>query len=368
MNTQKIKFKCVEVCQPIGTFYIGSIDSKDLIKIAYTDVMRIKDKTDDFDQYLGIQRELDSSRVLELGQYVNAVDATFPTSVILYVTSENATFNDMTKEMEINNTEGVAKIIDGQHRIAGLKSYSGKSFQVNVTIFIDMEIEDQAMVFATVNLKQTKVSKSLAYNLYQYATTRSPQKTCHDIAKLLNSKERSPFFQHIKILGKATGKKEETITQSTFVERTILYISDNPMHDRDLLKRGKNLQRADGKNAQKLIFRNMFIDKRDADIARIIYNFFKAVENKWGAYWQYAKIGNVLNKTTGFGALMRFLRPSYLSVGKMEQIVDVSDFEKIFDTIKLQGDSFTPDNYLPGASGENKLFNDFCKMTGLTER
>lgn len=66
--------------------------------------------------------------------------------------------------LRIKKDANVAKIIDGQHRIAGLEDYAGPPFQVNATIFIDMDIEDQAMVFATINLKQTKVSKSLAYD------------------------------------------------------------------------------------------------------------------------------------------------------------------------------------------------------------
>lgn len=368
MSNSDIIFKCIEIKQPIGIFYIGSIDSKDLVDIAYADVMRIKDRKDDFDVYLGIQRELSPGRVTDLEKYVNTVDASFPTSVILAIASENAEFDAKTQKMKIPRREEIAKIIDGQHRIAGLKNYTGDSFQVNVTIFVDMEIEDQAMVFSTVNLKQTKVNKSLSYNLYQYATTRSPQKTCHDIAKLLNSKSSSPFQNHIKILGKATGKIEETITQATFVDRLIKYLSKDPMNDRDQIKRSKKLTHVEGKDTRRLIFRNMFIDDRDAEIARIIFNYFKAVENKWGDFWIKGRTGNILNKTTGFGALMRFLRPCYLSVGKLDEIVDIPEFDKIFKKINITGNSFTPENYLPGASGENKLFAKLCEQSRLSDQ
>jgi DGQHR domain-containing protein len=361
-----IKFKCVEVCQPIGTFYVGTIDSKNLVEIAYADAMRIKDKEDDLDQYLGIQRELSPGRVTELKNYVNTIDATFPTSVILSISSEHASFNEKTGEMELKNEPGVAKIIDGQHRIAGLKNYTEESpFHVNVTIFIDMDLEDQAMVFATINIKQTKVSKSLMYNLFDYATTRSPQKSCHDIAKLLNYKNGSPFQDRIKILGKATGKSE-TITQATFVEELMKYMSNDPMGDRDRIKRKRKLLRIGAKETKKLIFRNMFIDNKDAEIARIIYNYFTSVQNKWGNYWIQAKPGNILNKTTGFVALMKFLRPCYLLVGKLDEIVNVSEFDKIFRRIEISGDSFTPDNYKPGATGQTDLFKAFCEKSGLT--
>ena len=60
--------------------------------------------------------------------------------------------------MRIANEEDVAKIIDGQHRIAGLEAFdkNGDSFQMIATIFVDMDMEDQAMVFATINLSRQR--------------------------------------------------------------------------------------------------------------------------------------------------------------------------------------------------------------------
>jgi DGQHR domain-containing protein len=161
-----ISFRCVPVTQPIGTFYIGTIDSQDLVDISYADVRRIEDR--DIEKYLGIQRPLVPQRVKELKVYVRSLDAAFPTSIIIAIPSLYAEFDEETNLMTIIRSAEVAKIIDGQHRIAGLEGYEGKPFQLNVTVFIDMDIEDQAMVFATINLKQTKVSKSLAYDLYEY--------------------------------------------------------------------------------------------------------------------------------------------------------------------------------------------------------
>ena len=52
-----------------------------------------------------------------------------------------------------------AKVLDGQHRIAGLRHFKkeGEKFQVIVSIYIDMAIEDQAIVFATINKETKKV-------------------------------------------------------------------------------------------------------------------------------------------------------------------------------------------------------------------
>jgi DGQHR domain-containing protein len=153
---KQITFPCLKVKQPLGDFYVGVIPAKDVLAISYADVRRIEAR--DIEKILGIQRELQPARVRELQQYVRNIDATFPTSVILALRGKSATYNSKKGEMSITRHPKVASIIDGQHRIAGLEEFDG-DFDLNVTIFVDMDIEDQAMTFATINLAQTKVCR-----------------------------------------------------------------------------------------------------------------------------------------------------------------------------------------------------------------
>src|SRR5713226_9410834 len=367
MEPGKIKIDCIEVTQPIGTFYIGSIDSADLVRISFSDVRRIEER--DVEVLSGIDRPLSLKRVAELRKYVTNIDASFPTGIILALESEHAAYDSKTRTMIIENEESVAKIIDGQHRIDGLKGYSGPKFQLNVTLFVNMDLEDQALLFATINLKQTPVGKSLAYDLFEFAKTRSPQKTCHNIAKLLNSREGSPFHRRIMILGVATGQPTETITQAAFIDRLIGYVSTDPMADRDAIKRGQKLLRIDGGmiRVRKLIFRNMFVDDRDAEIARVLWNYFSAVAARWPKAWQFKQPGLVLNRTTGFRALMRFLPVAYLSLGGLDTIVSEEDFRSLFDKVKLADDDFNPVDFVPGTSGQAKLFHTLEGHTRLDE-
>jgi DGQHR domain-containing protein len=366
MKEPYINFSCIKVTQPIGTFYIGAIDARDLYEISYADVRRMQDR--DVESYLGIQRELSQTRVTELRQYVRTIDATFPTSIIIAVSADNATFDEQTMLMRIRRDSGVAHIIDGQHRIEGLAEYSKENFQLNVTLFVDMDIEDQAMVFATINLKQTKMRKSLAYDLYEFTKTRSPQKTCHNIAKLLNSKEGSPFRKKIKILGLATGNLEESLTQATFVDRLMLHISRNPMHDRDVLKNGNQLKKADKEESRRLIFRNMFLEDKDAAIVKVLWDYFKAVENRWPEAWPRSYQGNILNRTTGFIALMRFLRDAYLSLVEPDGSVSMEEFLSVFQRIKLGDVDFSSESYKTGSGGEAALYRDLLNGSGLLEQ
>lgn len=364
MTEQFIEISCIELKQPIGSFYIGSINWDDLERISYSDVRRIENEHKELESYLGIQRPLSANRVKELQNYVNTIDATFPTSVILSINSENVSYDEASKTMRILAEKDTAKIIDGQHRIAGLSGYKGhgSDFQINATIFIDMDIEDQALVFSTINLKQEKVSKSLGYDLYEYANSRSPQKTSHNIAKLLNSRQDSPFSGKIKILGNATNKTQ-TLTQATFVESLIKYISKDPLKDRDLLKRGKKLSYPDSKELNELIFRGMFVNGQDAEIAKVIYDYFMAVKLRWPCAWDESTPGNILNRTTGFTALMRFLREIYNHLYKDGQIVTKDTFYKILQEIDLEEGDFTATKYLPGSTGQNVLFNDLLQRS-----
>jgi DGQHR domain-containing protein len=328
------------------------------------DIVRLEDES--FEQFLGIQRELSPGRVAEIQKYVTNVDATFPTGVLLAVSHEHARYNEASGTMTIVRHSKAAKIIDGQHRIAGLRNYAGNPFQMNVAVFVDMDIQDQAMVFATINLKQTKVNKSLAYDLYEFTKARSPQRTCHDLARFLNYKNGSPFKDKIKMLGVGS-EPTETITQATFVDRLLRYISRDPMTDRNLIrKKGPSaLVRASGSELDKRIFRNLFIDGKDTQIASILWNYFRAVNIRWPRAWSEVQQGNILNRTTGFGALMRFLRLAYIAVKRERPLPNVDAFLPYLQRVQIEDMSFSPDIYLPGSSGEKLLFEKLVADSGI---
>ncbi len=367
----RIDIPYVKLVQPIGEFYIGVVEARDLASISFSDIRRPEGR--DIERYIGTQRDLSEGRVAEIKKYVTTVDACFPTSIILAISPNDVIVDEEQRMLRVRKDAQVAKIIDGQHRIAGLENYAGELFQINVTIFIDMDLEDQAMVFATINLKQTKVTKSLAYDLIEYAESRSPQKTCHNIAKLLNFRESSPLFHCLKILGKSSNHPLESITQSTFVDRVMKLVSKDPMQDKDLIKRGKKLQRAEDSEQKKLLFRNIFIDGDDARIALILWEYFSAVENRWPRAWKSRDAGDILGRSTGFAALVRLLPELVVRITKSPLDRDTSvihrdEFKKLLDLIPLDDDQFRSDRFLPGSTGEASLFREFTNAVSANKQ
>lgn len=377
MNTvdkQYVEFDCIEAIQPIGTMYIGVMNSEDVEKITYVDVRRLIEGSDnrEVEDYIGIQRRLDLKREKEIGKYVNLVDATFPNSIILAISSDYAQYDRINKKLRVEYREDIAKVLDGQHRIAGFQHYTKaqRTFQLSVTIYIDMELEDQAIVFATINKEQKNVNNSLVADLFAFAQSRSPQKTGHNIARALNFKEDSPFHKKIKILGTANSDTE-TITQDTFVKSLLQYITKDKQADRDFYKRNRDDPKAklpyvEGRDLEKLFLRNLFIDDvHDVKIAQIILNYFRAVQNKWTDAWNNPATNNILNKSTGFIALMKFFKDAYLSFNSIGTVFETEQFESCFKNINLTGLDFNRDRYVPGGIGQSTLYKDLKEQSKL---
>lgn len=376
---REITIPCVHTRQPAGDFFVGVIPSKLLCEIADFDVRRVIRDERDIEKYLGIQRPLNRSRVSELKEYVNFIDACFPTSIVIAVPSECASYNGDSRTMTLSNFSGesedeaiwfrnIARVIDGQHRIAGLMGYAGDEFDVSVTILVGFDIAEQAHIFSTVNLSQTKVSKSLAYDLFDLARTRSPQKTCHNVAVALDQKKEGPLYRRIKRLGKAgVGRLGETLTQATFVEGLMQHMTRDPRGDRDILLRDKILEPADADTLRKFPLRNMFIEDRDLDIAVLIGNYFDAIRSRWPEAWNYGGKGLVLNRTNGFRALMRLFKHVYLHLGYPGEVVAMDQFSSLFSKSTMNDEDFKVEIFKPGTSGESLLYHTFLAELNLDD-
>ena len=343
----------------------------DICKIAHFDVRRLVENKRDIEEYLGIQRPVNPKRAEDLERYVNDKDATFPTSIVIAVDADCAEYDVESNEIRLTGYDGdpekdpipltqVARVLDGQHRIAGLLAYEqNKPFDVNVTVFVGLDLPDQANIFATVNLEQTKVNRSIAFDLLELAKARSPQKTCHNVAITLDKETESPFYHMIKRLGVATPGRggTETLAQATFVDGLLSLITSNAKEDRTVLLRGRSLNRASGADAQKRPLRNLFVRGEDFVITEIVWNWFEAVAKKWPGAWNSRERGAVLNRTNGYWALIRLLRVALEVLGLPERRIEISEFGELLGRIKNVGDrEFSSEVYRTGGTGRVALF------------
>ncbi|MWN88924.1 DGQHR domain-containing protein, partial [Escherichia coli] len=115
--------KTIKVRQPFGDFYIASIPAKLLIQVCYSFAAQYGNEV-----LTGVQRGINENRVKTIAHFCTTNDAMFPTSIILSAnldangeTVSSPWYIDSDSNLIIPSSEKNASIVDGQHRIEGLK-------------------------------------------------------------------------------------------------------------------------------------------------------------------------------------------------------------------------------------------------------
>lgn len=377
------------VSQPIGEFYVGSVPARDLLEISYTEVRRFVAGTQE--KIAGIQRERSEKRIAEIQKYVNLDYATFPTAVIIAVASECAELvpycegeqhqDDTVFYLELSAygnpsdadyipLERIAFIIDGQHRLAGLEGLEeGRQFDVNVSVFVGASDADKAEIFARVNQAQTKVNQSLVVDLASFYQERGPVKFAHEIVLALNQDKDGPLHDKVKRLGKAAPGKGriQTLAQATVVKPIVDYITNDPEGERNRRYKGIFGTRREPEAWRKFIFQPFFDNDDDVGVFLCLTNYFSAVKARWPDIWDDAPPGNILNRTTGYVALMRFLRPVYLASCEKGMILSEGHCSRIFSSIQIRDNELTRENFIPGSSGIAALYRRLMEESSLRD-
>lgn len=345
-----IEIFLVETIQPIGVFYTGKINSETLIKMA-----KIKTRSSG----KGVQRDLKKNRTKNIAMYCKDPDATFPTPIILAIDSKV-----LNRELQlVDGTDCIykadfdvgeapfAEVLDGQHRLEGIKLAKGFKCDMPIAIMFDLTEEEKAYIFSTINSNQEKVDKSLIYELFELSSSRSPHKTCHEIARLMNSDVDSPFYEKLKMLGKAT-KQSETLSQGTFVTYLCRLMSRNPKEDMIKLKNNEQISDDPG-----CVLREYFIDNKDEVILKIIKNYFSAIAQVFKEEWNDSRT-YVLSKTSGYGALIKAF-PTIYKIGLTRGTLSEDFFKEIFEVVKSkfveEKIDWTSNTVISGEQGQSNL-------------
>lgn len=363
-----IKIKALTVKQPIGTFYIGVAKASEVVSICSAK----ERKRDELENYIGIQRPLHPKRVEEIRKYVKTWDASFPNSVILSINPGYFYFDG--DVIYIKRSKDATNIIDGQHRLAGFDEKSEDDFEIILTLFPELEFEEQAYLFSVINTKMTRINPSLAQDLYEFSKINTPAKLAHNIAKSFNYEEGNPWYKKIKMLGRKEGGEHAVLSQSTFTREIINLIckKEDFYEIRDILKRNNNDRSSiknfyvDSKISEKFIFWKPFMQGEDKLIYIILKDYFSAVREVYPDNWD--DTSKILTKTTGYIALMRVLR-SLFKKGLDEKNLTKNFFRSHFQKAKNSGKvkGFTSSNYNPGSMGETELTKDFSDGMEISE-
>jgi DNA phosphorothioation-associated DGQHR protein 1 len=320
----------------MGDFYAVSMTARQLREVIFLDPTRVESvsKKSFWYRLTGSQREASTSRTREIGTYINTVESAFPNSIILagnYDDSGNL-LEDEASRWRIDTDEcgeylvipsgrKVASVVDGQHRLLGFDhcQEDRRDMSLLCSVYIDLPQAYQAYLFATININQRKVDKSLAYEQFGYNLDDeeqegwSPDKLAVFFARRLNLNPASPLYSHIKIAPLEADlvfpQSEESkwlLSTASIVEGILGLISSKPKADRDRL----HLKPTEDRDRSTLPedsspFRDIYRDGDDDELWNIILSYLQLVQKH---LWTSAPERSYIRKTIGIQALFDVLR------------------------------------------------------------
>lgn len=308
-----LKIKATLAKQGSWSLFSFVLDSKTLDEIAF--VSRREDDTLE-----GYQRNLSRQRAADIARYLDKEGGCIPNSIVLNL-EPGAKYNAKTQTLVIPNRTRSAWVIDGQHRMFGLKQ-SNKTYDIAVTAFLGLDVENQAKQFKVINSKQKGVPTSLLYDLLDLTKDGTfVQQRGHELAARLNREPESPFYGQIDMTGGGDG----FITQTRVVTSLESLISD----------------------------RGALYQYSEEEQYGILRNYFTAVKSLLSVEWGNKK--SVLTKALGFTALLIIL-PQVLTL----TIQRHHDFrtESVRDILSpVASYNFSVENHKgwAGHPGENRL-------------
>jgi DNA phosphorothioation-associated DGQHR protein 1 len=352
MNANFYETNVLEIKQPFAKYYAFKIKASELVELAFS--MSAHNQNGKLN---GVQRKLKEERIKQIALYSRTEKTTYPNSVILaanfnedgnFVEDEKISWKVKDGKLIIPKKLKLASIIDGQHRLEGIKRAMSEpnfqDFDLLCSVYLDLHFSSQAEIFTSINFNQRKVDKSVAYELFGYnvdetnASEWSPDTLALFITRILNTEANTSFKGKIYTSFDGAEKPSDwSISTACFVEAIASLISSDATKDRYLIhesgffgtKGRKRLKDVTSKQ----VLRTWYIEGRDKDIYTIIYNYLYQLD----VLGWFSDSNYVTTRTIGilaiFDVLSDYLKTidenSYLSEDfSIMKRLDVKDFYK----------------------------------------
>jgi DNA phosphorothioation-associated DGQHR protein 1 len=377
-----IQLPIIEVKQPLGVFYITSIKASVLLQLVEADPYRVEHDG----SLTGIQRSENKVRLREIANFLLGVESAMPNSIII-AGNTNANLEEKYK-WSIHDEKGSkylvipylvinGSIIDGQHRLRAFELIPQEKlndFELLCSIYLDLPNPYQAYLFATININQKTVSRSLAYELYGYNLDEenpkswSPEKVAVFLTRKMNFDKESIFYNHILVAAEndevlfeiAPKEKEWFVSTASIVDGFLSLFSSKPKSDRDLLqqtiaqKRDRSLLPRDNTP-----LREFYLNGNDKLIFTIVENYFRA------SYKTLYKVKSYLFKTVGIQAQFGVLK--VILDKRLKEDKDIS--ERYFSAILSSCNTidFSDNFYTASGLGKSRILNSILLMLSFKE-
>ncbi|MEP5765549.1 MAG: DGQHR domain-containing protein [Halieaceae bacterium] len=230
-----------------------------------------------------VQRILTSRRISSVAEFVLR-GGDFPGAIIL---NWQERLNKKNHKLRITTQQDLAQIIDGQHRVAGLKEAIKqnpelKKLDIPVVIYEQLSTQECADIFLSINTEQKPVARSLVFDLYGVSSdlTSDPAIVrARDIAEYLNEVSESPYHSSIKFPGEKRRKGGVALSSAVTAIKELV------------MSKGS--------------FDQVGVTELEVQ-KKCLMNFFTALSEIYGEEWQSRT--NAFQYAAGFTAACQFLQ------------------------------------------------------------
>lgn len=277
---ENMNFACIEITQNTKQIFLTTMPAGVVIKISYAAVRGQSNEPG------AVQRILNPRRINSIKQFTIEV-GDFPGAIILNWVNQENPLHLKNNELVLPLTDRSAQIIDGQHRLAGIKSAIEANpeiadLQLPVAIYKNLTTRQCADIFLSINTEQKAVPRSLVFDLYGLAsepTIDAAATRARDIAIFLHEEELSPYKDAIKLPG--APRKKGGIALSTAVSAL-----------KDLVEERGSFEQI---GATELELQQ-----------RIIFNYFSVLKEKYANDWDSSS--NAFMYASGFLGAIEFFK------------------------------------------------------------
>lgn len=313
--------------------YTISMNVSDIIPLYYVATRGVSSESG------AVQRVLNKARIskirdfiLEGNSFVNSFILNWTDSEHLPVINENT--------LTLNLLEKQAQILDGQHRLAGLKEAVAADGSVGnqivlVSILINLDTNNAAKIFLNINSEQKPVPKSLIYDLFGITANDRESATVRakDIVDQLDKLEESPYYQLVKYPGTARNRTG-FIDMSNMINAMKTHLSPTGS------------------------FAQYNITELNYQV-RIIINYFEAIHLACPSIWN--RTSNPFLKASGFGGAFDFLCEKILQPCISKKSFSISTIKDIMKVDRVDFNALLGYKEINGRNAKkyvNSLFND----------
>ncbi|MDD5430675.1 MAG: DGQHR domain-containing protein [Candidatus Pacebacteria bacterium] len=225
MPVETVEVNCLKTNFDSNDVFTQSLKVKDVIKIQYVATRGVNEEEG------AVQRVLSPIRVASIKKFILSNHIFFNTFILNWTKDDELpSYND--GKIKIPIIEHSAQVLDGQHRLAGLKEAMKERPEIGekeiiVSICLCLGTQQAANIFLNINSEQKPIPKSLIYDLFGEIEDNQdhPINRAADIAQEFNENSESPYYGRIKYPG--TPKGEGNIELSTIISSLKQHLTED---------------------------------------------------------------------------------------------------------------------------------------------